>query len=236
MNTGPTDLGTARPWQEAQSLIGVGSQKINHIGKFVELIDWGKLVNFTQIFSLQTIRMGADLVEMLRDVIFYLGLMSPACFEDLVLGLNFSNVACIKVLFFTFQCRVWWSPNQMAVSKGLGLGIVVGSSLVKLPQVGHHHWSTSFKSWKPCLVICARQHLCQVVKIGKSGSAEGISLTGTLLELAAITVSGAYNFSQGFPFRWYFQPKTTKWHLHLAVPMGSLSSWLPRLQPLGSWS
>ena len=30
--------------------------------------------------------MGADLVEMLRDVIFYLGLMSPACFEDLVLG------------------------------------------------------------------------------------------------------------------------------------------------------
>jgi len=104
--------------------------------------------------------MGADLVEMLRDVIFYLGLMSPACFEDLVLGLNFSNVPCIK----------------MAVSKGLGLGIVVGSSLVKLPQV---------------------------VKIAKSGSAEGISLTGTLLELAAITVSGAYNFSQGFPFSSY---------------------------------
>ena len=44
--------------------------------------------------------MGADLVEMLRDVIFYLGLMSPACFEDLVLGLNFSNVPCIKVPFF----------------------------------------------------------------------------------------------------------------------------------------
>ena len=41
------------------------------------------------------------------------------------------------------------------------------------------------------------------MKIGKSGSAEGISLTGTLLELAAITVSGAYNFSQGFPFRWF---------------------------------
>ena len=57
-------------------------------------------------FSLQTIRMGADLVEMLRDVIFYLGLMSPACFEDLVLGLNFSNVACIKVHFFTYQGRV----------------------------------------------------------------------------------------------------------------------------------
>ena len=114
----------------------------------------------TLLKSLQTIRMGADLVEMLRDVIFYLGLMSPACFEDLVLGLNFANVPCIK----------------MAVSKALGLGIVVGSSLVKLPQV---------------------------LKIAKSGSAEGISLTGTLLELAAITVSGAYNFSQGFPFSSY---------------------------------
>jgi hypothetical protein len=28
--------------------------------------------------------MGADLVELLRDVVFYLGLMTPACFEDLV--------------------------------------------------------------------------------------------------------------------------------------------------------
>ena len=58
-----------------------------------------------------------------------------------------------------------------------------------------------FQVLETLLVICARQHLCQVVKIAKSGSAEGISLTGTLLELAAITVSGAYNFSQGFPFR-----------------------------------
>ena len=56
---------------------------------------------FNESFSLQTIIMGADLVEMLRDVIFYLGLMSPACFEDLVLGLNFSNVPCIKVPFFS---------------------------------------------------------------------------------------------------------------------------------------
>ena len=129
-------------------------------------------VTFIRKFSLQTIRMGADLVEMLRDVIFYLGLMSPACFEDLVLGLNFSNVACIKVLFFTFQGRVWWSPNQMAVSKGLGLGIVVGSSLVKLPQVGHHHWSTNLKSWKPCFVICARHHLlpgCENCKVWQCG-------------------------------------------------------------------
>ena len=61
-------------------------------------------IDGSQLFSLQTIRMGADLVEMLRDVIFYLGLMSPACFEDLVLGLNFSNVPCLKVrLVVLFQ-------------------------------------------------------------------------------------------------------------------------------------
>ena len=78
----------------------------------------------------------------------------------------------------------------MAVSKGLGLGIVVGSSLVKLPQV---NFGT--------IILVDNNCELKVLKIAKSGSAEGISLTGTLLELAAITVSGAYNYSQGFPFR-----------------------------------
>lgn len=104
--------------------------------------------------------MGMDLVELLRDLVFYLGLMSPDCFEDLVVHLNITNTSCLK----------------MAVSKGLGLGIVIGSSLVKLPQV---------------------------LKIVQSASAEGISLTGVLLELLAITLSGAYNYSQGFPFSTY---------------------------------
>jgi len=104
--------------------------------------------------------MGADLIEMLRDVIFYLGLMSPACFEELVVRLNFDNVVCLK----------------MALSKALGLAIIVGSSLVKLPQV---------------------------VKIFQSGSAEGISLVGVLLELAAITFSGGYAYTSHFPFSTY---------------------------------
>jgi len=104
--------------------------------------------------------MGADLIEMLRDVIFYLGLMSPQCFEDLVLKLNFSNVVCLKML----------------LSKGLGLAIIVGSSLVKLPQV---------------------------LKIAQSGSAEGISFIGVLLELVAITFSGGYAYISNFPFSTY---------------------------------
>jgi len=104
--------------------------------------------------------MGADIIEMLRDVIFYLGLMTPQCFESLVVDLDFSNVPCIKML----------------VSKALGLAIVVGSSLVKLPQV---------------------------VKIGQSGSADGISFMGVLLELVAITFSGGYAFTSNFPFSSY---------------------------------
>ena len=101
-----------------------------------------------------------DIIEVLREVIFYLGVMSPQCFETLVVKLNFSDMLCVK----------------SAVSKTLGLGIVVGSSLVKLPQV---------------------------FKIAASGSAEGISFTSVLLELIAITFSGSYSFRNNFPFSSY---------------------------------
>jgi mannose-P-dolichol utilization defect protein 1 len=101
-----------------------------------------------------------DIIEVLRDLIFYLGLMTPECFESLVVDLDFSNVSCLK----------------LAISKALGLGIVVGSSLVKLPQV---------------------------LKIAGSGSADGISFLGILLELIAITFSGVYSYSNNFPFSSY---------------------------------
>ena len=101
-----------------------------------------------------------DIIEKLRDVIFYLGLMTPTCFESLVVDLNFSDTDCVK----------------SGVSKTLGLGIVVGSSLVKVPQV---------------------------LKIMASGSAEGISFMSVLLELIAITFSGVYGYSNNFPFSAY---------------------------------
>jgi mannose-P-dolichol utilization defect protein 1 len=41
------------------------------------------------------------------------------CFESLVIKGNLNDMVCMKAF----------------ISKGLGLGIVVGSSLVKLPQV-----------------------------------------------------------------------------------------------------
>ena len=36
-----------------------------------------------------------------------------------------------------------------------------------------------------------------------SGSGEGISITGVLLELTALTMTTAYSYSQGFPFSSY---------------------------------
>merc|ERR550525_801448 len=85
--------------------------------------------------------------------------MTPTCFESLVVNLNFSD-----------------SLPQVCCLKTLGLGIVVGSSLVKVPQV---------------------------LKIMASGSAEGISFMSVLLELIAITFSGVYGYSNNFPFSAY---------------------------------
>jgi len=60
-----------------------------------------------------------DIIELLRDGVFQLKLMTPKCFEDVVVKGNLDNMLCIKAF----------------LSKVLGLGIVAGSSLVKFPQV-----------------------------------------------------------------------------------------------------
>lgn len=60
------------------------------------------------------------------------------------------------------------------LSKGLGIGIIAGSILVKVPQI---------------------------LKILGSKSAEGINIYGVYLELFAITANFAYSCVMGFPFR-----------------------------------
>merc|ERR1712088_1283706 len=65
---------------------------------------------------------------------------------------------------------------KMLLSRGLGTGIVAGSTMVKLPQI---------------------------MKILANGDAAGLSFLGVLLELLAVTANGAYSFSQGFPFQAY---------------------------------
>ncbi|KAJ1947515.1 hypothetical protein FBU59_001864 [Linderina macrospora] len=65
---------------------------------------------------------------------------------------------------------------KYAISKGLGLGIVIGGCIVKLPQLA---------------------------KILKSRSVAGISLTAYLLETISNIITIAYNFRNNYPFTTY---------------------------------
>lgn len=84
-------------------------------------------------------------------------LQSPKCCHDFLIDLNFTNADCLK----------------QAVAKGLGYGIIVASTLVKLPQV---------------------------LKIFSNKSGVGIAVFGVLLELLAITFNATYSYAKRFPF------------------------------------
>ncbi|XP_033122184.1 mannose-P-dolichol utilization defect 1 protein-like [Anneissia japonica] len=62
---------------------------------------------------------------------------------------------------------------KIAITKGLGVGIIAGSAMVKIPQM---------------------------VKILRAGSGEGISVPGALLEMYAISSTWAYAVARQFPF------------------------------------
>lgn len=63
--------------------------------------------------------------------------------------------------------------GKALISKGLGIGIIAGSVLVKVPQI---------------------------IKILNAKSADGISVISVLLDLMAITFHMSYSFVKGFPF------------------------------------
>ncbi|XP_039355847.1 mannose-P-dolichol utilization defect 1 protein isoform X2 [Mauremys reevesii] len=86
-------------------------------------------------------------------------LLPERCYDELFLRFNLLHVPCLKIL----------------ISKGLGLAIVAGSLMVKLPQL--------FK------ILGAR-------------SAVGLSVQAVLLELLAITGTMVYSLAHGFPFRY----------------------------------
>ncbi|TPX71791.1 hypothetical protein SpCBS45565_g00956 [Spizellomyces sp. 'palustris'] len=86
-------------------------------------------------------------------------LIGPKCAHELV-SLNFSHTACLKLL----------------LSKLLGIGIILGGTILKVPQI---------------------------LKIVASGSTAGISFASYLLETAAYTISLAYNARSGNPFSTY---------------------------------
>ncbi|KAI1292651.1 Mannose-P-dolichol utilization defect 1 -like protein [Halotydeus destructor] len=84
-------------------------------------------------------------------------LLSSKCCHNFLIDFNFDDHDCLK----------------FALSKGLGYGIIVASTLVKLPQV---------------------------VKILNAKSGAGISVFGTILELLAITFNASYSYGKKFPF------------------------------------
>ncbi|XP_067435745.1 mannose-P-dolichol utilization defect 1b [Thunnus thynnus] len=83
--------------------------------------------------------------------------MPESCYDEFFLNFNFLDVPCLKIV----------------LSKGLGIGIILGSVLVKLPQI---------------------------LKLMGAKSAEGLSFKSVILELLAITGTMAYSIANKFPF------------------------------------
>ncbi|CAF1325348.1 unnamed protein product [Adineta steineri] len=88
------------------------------------------------------------------------GLLSPHCYNELVMEQHFFDMGC----------------NKMLLSKILGYAILVGSLLVKLPQI---------------------------VKIKWNKSGVGVSVLAETIMLAAIFGSMAYGYTSEFPLSAY---------------------------------
>jgi mannose-P-dolichol utilization defect protein 1 len=87
-------------------------------------------------------------------------IIGETCYKTLILDVDHTAIECIK----------------LAISKGLGIGIIGASSTVKIPQIS---------------------------KLVASKSAAGVSFLSYLLETSAFLISLAYNFRSGFPFTAY---------------------------------
>ena len=87
-------------------------------------------------------------------------IIGDTCYKTLLLDVDLENTECLKY----------------AISKGLGIGIIAASSIVKVPQI---------------------------LKLVQSQSAEGVSFLSYLLETSAYLITLAYNFRNGFPFSTY---------------------------------
>ncbi|KAG6328498.1 hypothetical protein ID866_10592 [Astraeus odoratus] len=87
-------------------------------------------------------------------------IVGKECYTSLVENLNIGDIECVKY----------------SVSKGLGLGIVVGGSIMKVPQL---------------LLILSAQ------------SARGLSLSAYVLETLSYAITTAYSFRNNFPFSTY---------------------------------
>ncbi|KAF8965680.1 hypothetical protein BGZ46_000553 [Entomortierella lignicola] len=87
-------------------------------------------------------------------------IIGDKCYSSLIEDFNYQDVPCIKY----------------AISKGLGLGIVAGGAIVKVPQI---------------------------IKIVQAHSAQGLSLLSYLLETLACVIGLAYNVRLNHPLSTY---------------------------------
>ncbi|KAK6948876.1 hypothetical protein Daesc_008947 [Daldinia eschscholtzii] len=87
-------------------------------------------------------------------------ILGETCYKTLILELDPTDSECLK----------------FAISKGLGIGIIGASSIVKVPQI---------------------------IKLVKSQSSSGVSFLSYLLETSSYLISLAYNYRNDFPFSTY---------------------------------
>lgn len=87
-------------------------------------------------------------------------IIGETCYKTLILDLDPTATECVKY----------------AISKGLGIGIIGASSIVKVPQI---------------------------IKLLRSKSSSGISFLSYLLETSSYLISLAYNVRNEFPFSTY---------------------------------
>ena len=95
-------------------------------------------------------------------------LLGSDCYSKLVLHLDIIPTTPLSSADLT--C------HRLALSKGLGLGIILGSSIVKVPQI---------------------------LKILNSQSAEGVSFLSYVLETASFLIGLSYSARNGWPFSTY---------------------------------
>ena len=93
-----------------------------------------------------------DLLKKLSSII-----LTPKCYDEYFVEFNFLSATCFKT----------------TLSKCLGVVLIMGAVLVKVPQI------------------------LKIIK-GKSGA--GISMSSVSLDLTAMTIFMSYSFVKGFPF------------------------------------
>uniref|UniRef100_A0A671T779 Mannose-P-dolichol utilization defect 1 protein homolog n=1 Tax=Sinocyclocheilus anshuiensis TaxID=1608454 RepID=A0A671T779_9TELE len=114
-------------------------------------------------------------------------LMPEKCYDEFFLQFNLLHVDCLKIV----------------ISKGLGIGIILGSVLgMKTPTfIFTTHKNPN--NFLLTLMLCAclfTVKLPQILKLIGAKSAEGLSFNSVLLELFAITGTMAYSIANSFPF------------------------------------